>query len=155
MARPRKRLEAQTGHRTKEEKREREKQEELTKVSRNLKAPKWLNEEAVKIFNETVKLLNSIQVLDDLDVPLLSAYSDCYARLQKTASTLDIEGYKVIKESKNGSVEIVNPTVKVYIDLQKTLRDLSVKLGINSIDRTKLVQVDVKADEEDVFSKFL
>ncbi|CAM3411938.1 phage terminase small subunit P27 family [Pseudostreptobacillus hongkongensis] len=155
MARPRKPLELQKRNNTKAEIEERKFQEENSKVSRNLKAPNWLNKNSKKIFEETVKLINSIEVLDDLDVSILSMYSDAYSRVQELTKLVDTEGYTVIKETKAGNMVIANPNLKTLKDMQKTVLDCAVKLGLNSIDRTKLIKYNPPKEELDEFSEFL
>lgn len=153
--RPRKPLEMQTRKGTKAEKEERKFQEEHSKVERTFKVPEWLNDRARKKYFEIIELINTIGVLDDLDVPLLAIYCDSYARIEELAELIDKEGYTVIKESKAGIQSIANPNLKTLKDMQKTVLDCAVKLGLNSIDRTKLIKVVPKQEEVDEFKDLL
>lgn len=155
MARPRKPIALQTRNNTKLEIEERKFQEENSKVSRNLKPPNWLNEKAKVIFNDVVSLLNTIEVLDDLDVSILSMYSDAYYRVQVLTKLIDKEGYTIVKESKTGNQIIANPNLKTLKDMQKTVLDCAVKLGLNSIDRSKLISYKPNTEEIDEFKDLL
>lgn len=155
MARPRKALALQTKNLTKAEIEERTYQEEHSKVNREFKLPTWLNKKAREIFKETVEMLNTIDVLDDLDVSLLAIYSDAYARVQEVTQLIDKEGYTIIKETKGSTVAVANPNLKTLKEQQKTVLDTAVKLGLTSIDRTKLVKYNPKEVEKDEFADFI
>lgn len=155
MARPRKALSLQKRNNTKEEINERKFQEEKSKVSRKLEAPDWLNVGAKKVFLEVVELINIVEVLDDLDVSLLAIYSDSYNRVKELTTLIDFEGYTIIKETKAGVVRVANPNLKSLKDMQKTVLDCAVKLGLNSIDRTKLVTYNPTEDDNDEFKEFM
>lgn len=151
MARPRKSLENQLGHRTKEEKEIRKFQEEESRVGRNLEPPKWLNKNARDIFNLLVVELNEKELLDNLDIPLLAIYSDSYARVQELTKKIDVEGY--IVEREKGIAK--NPNLDTLKIMQKTVLDYAVRLGLNSIDRTKLINYKPKNEEVDPFEPLL
>lgn len=155
MPRKRKSLEQQKRHNTKQEIYERQYQEEKSKVSRVLKTPSWLNTEAVAVFEKIVELLNSIEVLDDLDVSLLAVYCDAYARVQKLSKIIDMQGYTVEKVSGSNITIVPNPNIKTLNDMQKTMIQSATKLGLLSIDRTKLIVNIPKKEEEDPFNDFI
>lgn len=155
MARPRKALSAQTSHLTKEEKMLREHQEKESRVGRNLVPPKWLNNKAVEIFNSIVDEIDGKELLDNLDIPLLAIYSDSYARLQELTSIIDIEGYTFLKVTNQGTVVVKNPNVDTLKLLQKTVLDYAVRIGLNSIDRTKLITSKPPTEELDPFENYI
>lgn len=155
MARPRKRLEDQKRNNTKKEIEERQFQEENSKVIRTLETPPWLNERAKEFFLKTKFLLDEIEVLDDLDIPVLATYCDTYIRIQDLTKELDEQGYILYKKTKETIIPIPNPNVAILKNLHKSLLDCASKLGLNSIDRTKLIQFLPKDKEDDPFEKFI
>ena len=155
MGRPRKALSEQKGNRTKAEIADRKYQEEESKVNHNLVLPNWLNEKARDIFENIVVELNEKKLLDNLDIPLLAIYSDSYARLQELTNIIDSHGYTINKMTKLGVVVVKNPNVDTLKLLQKTVLDYAVRLGLNSIDRTKLITNKPPEEEEDPFEAYI
>ena len=90
-----------------------------------------------------------------MDIPLLAIYSDSYARLQELTNIIDSHGYTINKMTKLGVVVVKNPNVDTLKLLQKTVLDYAVRLGLNSIDRTKLITNKPPEEEEDPFEAYI
>ncbi|WP_197034421.1 phage terminase small subunit P27 family [Streptobacillus canis] len=118
--------------------------------------PGWLNEKSKVIFYDIVSELDEKELLDNLDLPLLSIYCDAYARVQELTNLIDKEGYIIFRMNDKGSVTTSkNPNVDILKLMQKTVLDYAVRLGLNSIDRTKLITTKPKDEEVDPFETFI
>ncbi len=54
-----------------------------------LKAPAWLSEDALKIFDTTKRRLRDFSILESSDADLLALYSDALSRYQEAVKSLD------------------------------------------------------------------
>jgi len=62
---------------------------ELKRIKRpQLRCPKWLDQDARKIFEETKKRLKGLQLLDNADVEMLGIYCDAVAKYRAASQML-------------------------------------------------------------------
>lgn len=155
MAKARKPLEQNKKHFTKKEIEERRYQEDNSKITREMKAPNWLDKRAVKVFNEVVHHLDKIKILDDLDVHNLAIYSDTYIRIIDIVNDIQKNGMIITTEDTKGNLKTTkNPAVDIHKTLTKTLIDYSKILGLPSIERPKLIVFDPTKEMKDPFEEF-
>jgi len=85
-------------HLTKAERASRETAEkELERATRvSIHAPKWLSEEARKVFEATKRRVKGLKLLDNMDADLLALYSDAVVKYQKEEEIRDKQAWSRI-----------------------------------------------------------
>ena len=149
--RTRKIMDISTGKIGKQERLNRKIQEEKLKLDRDALeegAPEWLRPEAAAEYNRVVFEAKKINLYDNLDLPILAIYADCYARYVEAAQYLQKHG-SIISV---GDKDFVSPYVTIADKLQTQILKCSTKLGLAVTDRLKLV---VPTKEEKSVNKFL
>jgi len=150
MARPRKVVSMQTGHRTAKEKATREKGEKRIKAKADaLSPPDWLSEVAALEFTRVVSEAAQVGMLDNLDLSVLAVYADNYGQYVAAASYLNEHG-QVVK-TQNG-YKTPSPWLKVKDSAAKNIFSCSTKLGLAVTDRLKLI---TPVKEEKTVNKFI
>lgn len=136
MGTPRKSVNLQKKHLTKNERLKRELAEAQHKLGREqLSPPDWLDEEAKEEFRRVVSETASIDILDNGDKAVLAIYADNYSRYGKAA----IEGDSKARES-----------------AAKLIIQCSARLGLTATDRLRLVVPKPEPDRhENKYLKFL
>lgn len=154
--RPKKVVDISTGKIGKDEKEKRKMQEEKLKLSREqLKAPSFLNALGKKEFKRIVEEAGRINLLDNLDLGILSVYCNAYSSYVETTEKIEEEGYTIIKETRYDSSPVVNPLVTVQEKYVKQIMQCSAKLGLATTDRLKLIVPIEEKDETNKYLKFL
>lgn len=149
--RTRKIVDISTGKIGKKEKLNRQIQEEKLKLDRaelESGAPKWLRPAAAEEYNRVVAEAKKINLYDNLDLPILAMYAECYARFIEASEYLQEHGSTIIL----GDKEAVSPYVTIADKLTTQLLKMSTKLGLAVTDRLKLI---VPTKEEKSVNKFL
>lgn len=137
MARPRKVISMQTGHRTNNEKAVRQSGEKHIKAKKDaLSAPNWLSDVAALEFERVVHEAEQIDMLDNLDLSVLAVYADNYSQYVAAATYLNIHG--AVMKTQNG-YETPSPWLKVKDQAAKNIFSCSTKLGLAVTDRLKLI----------------
>ena len=144
MARPKKLLDNQTKHLTKEEIEQKKAEENLIKIdAKNIQAPSWLKGKVARNeFNRLAKLLLEIEVVNELDITSLAVYCENYERLIKVTKELETEELVI-----NGRI---NPKMKLKLQLQDELRKLGNELGINLSSRLKFASIKVQEEKDEL-----
>ena len=144
MARPKKLLDNQTKHLTKEEIEQKKAEENLIKIdAKDIQAPSWLKGKVAKAeFNRLAKLLLEIEVVNELDITSLAVYCENYERLIKVTKELETEELVI-----NGRIK---PKMKLKLQLQDELRKLGNELGINLSSRLKFASVKVQEEKDEL-----
>ena len=142
MARPKKLLDNQTKHLTKEEIEQKKAEENLIKIdAKNIQPPSWLKGKIARAeFNRLAKLLLEIEVVNELDITSLAVYCENYERLIKVTKELETEELII-----NGRI---NPKMKLKLQLQDELRKLGNELGINLSARLKFASVKIEEEKD-------
>ena len=144
MARPKKLLDNQTKHLTKEEIEQKKAEENLIKLdAKNIVVPSWLKGKIAKAeFKRLAKLLLEIEVVNELDITSLAVYCENYERLIQVTKELETEELII-----NGRI---NPKMKLKLQLQDELRKLGNELGINLSARLKFASVKVQEEKDEL-----
>lgn len=152
MARPRKTTSTTKKHLTKNEVKERLNIEKKLKLERDdLKVPGWLQDDLIA-HNEFVRVVNEagkIDLLDNLDLSILSIYCKAYSSYVELTLHIDDHGYTGIGE--NG-FEKISPYVTAQHKYVEQIFKCSSKLGLATTDRLKLI---VPGSEEKSVNKYL
>ena len=148
MARPKKLLDNQTKHLTKEEIQKREYEENLIRIDdKNIKAPNWLKDRVAKQeFKRLVALLEKIDIICELDITTLALYCETYAKLVNLIKELEQEELVVNNKP--------NPKVKMQLQLSEELRKLGNELGISLSSRLKFATSKAEKERDEVKDEF-
>ena len=149
--RNRKIIELATGKISKQEKLNRAVQEEKIKLDRKaleLGAPDWLNDMAKEEYNRVVTEAKKINLYDNLDLPILAIYADCYARYVETSQAL--QKFGSVQKVRNRT--FTSPYIAIADKLATQILKCSTKLGLAVSDRLRLI---VPTREEKSVNKFL
>ena len=148
MARPKKLLDNQTKHLTKEEIQKREYEENLIKIDdKNIKAPNWLKDRVAKNeFKRLVGLLEKIDIICELDITTLGLYCQTYAKLVEIVKELEQE--ELVIDGKP------NPKMKMQLQLSEELRKLGNELGITLNSRLKFATSKAEKERDEIKDEF-
>lgn len=151
MPKPRKTTETTVKHLTKDEIKERSRIEKKLKIDREgLQVPGWLQDDLIA-YNEFVRVVNEvnkIDILDNLDLSILSMYCKAYSSYIDCTTMIGKTGYTI--NTKGGKV--VSPYVTAQNKYAEQILKCSSKLGLATTDRLKLV---VPNAEETPVNKYL
>lgn len=157
MGRPRKIVDMQSAHNTKEEKQKRKQEERYITTGRNQlrTPPKWLeNEVARKEWRRIVKELNQIEIVGNLDYANLAGYCNAYANYIKVTESLKDQEYCIKRETKTGTITVKNP----LIDIQKTyaseMRRFASLCGLTIDSRLKAAVNKRDRKEDEITGEF-
>lgn len=110
-----------------------------------LTAPDWLkgDEVACNEFTRVCENFAKIGLLDNLDLAILAGYCNAYSHFVLMVQDIQKNGDIIVKADRYGNTAAANnPAVKLAdIYYQQMLR-ASQKLGLASVDRLKLVDLD-------------
>ena len=153
--RPPKPLEMQSKHLTKDEIAARKKAEEQMKGEdgKVYEVPSDLPEPVKVIYKTLVEDLRKINILNDLDVELLSTTSHAIYEMRKARDILAREGSVIITYDSDGNVSkaMKHPAVQVVKDFQAIFNQGCVHLGLSPSSRSKLaiMNIDVKGNDDE------
>lgn len=152
MGRARKTAATSTGKVGKKNKNNRAEQEKKLKLDREgLVVPGWLQDDLMA-HNEFVRVVNEagkIDILDNLDLAILSIYCKAYSSYIEITQHIDKNGYTGI--GKDG-FEKISPYVTAQNKYVDQIFRCSTKLGLATTDRLKLI---VPVDDVSQVNKFL
>lgn len=145
LARPRKNTGALQGEYTKEEMQKRlELENRLQGKSDRLSAPDFIKDDIVALgkFNQLVEDLSSCDLLTNVDVDLLVAYSECWSKYVKSTKILSVQDLVEEQEIKQGVIsKIANPYLKIQQSYLDRLVKLSSLFGLSPADRSKIAHL--------------
>lgn len=155
MARPRKTLETTKKHLTKAEKELRAASEAAYKVGREqLMAFEQLEGLSSEAREEYERIATIATWLDDLDRNDLVSYCVAWDRARRIAASPDAKRELLASTRVDGSKKLLrNPLWLSYRECTAEMRSISLKLGLSTIDRLKLVAP--KAEDSKPENKFL
>lgn len=138
MGRPRKIVALNRKHFTKEELAARENAEREHRVGRDeLQAPEHLSTRAKEEF---ARIVRQAFWLDDLDRDALSIYCFCLDKALSIMEEYDAAPEVLEMKSGDGKSKLVtNPLRRALREYSAEMRSISLKLGLTSIDRLRLV----------------
>lgn len=148
MARTPKPVTMQSSHLTKEEIEDRLEQEEKLKGNSDkvYSAPRGMKKEVKAIYEFIVNELRHADILNNLDIELISTTAYSIYRMKDARKHLDAEG-SVITDL-NGKM-FKSPYVQVEKDYQAIFHTGCLQLGLSPSSRAKLALMAVQSEEED------
>ena len=157
MARPRKIVDMQSSHLTKEQK-QRKKQEEQTVVVGNEdqeKPPTWLKGTVAKNeWKRIVKELKKIEIVGNLDYVNLACYCNAYANYVETTKQLKDQPYCVERETRTGTIVVKNPLISIQTNYAAEMRKFASLCGMTIDSRLKAAVHKVDKSEDNLERKF-
>lgn len=151
MGRPRKIVDMQSAHNTRNEKMKRQQEERYVTTGRNqLKTPpKWLSDDAArKEWRRIIKELNQIDIVGNLDYANLAGYCNAYANYIKVTEKLEGQEYCIKRETRNGTITVKNPLVDIQKTYASEMRKFASLCGL-TIDSRLKAAVDKRDRKED------
>jgi P27 family predicted phage terminase small subunit len=150
MPTPPKTLENMKKHLTKAERAARQAAEgEVTRKNRpQLRCPKWLDDDARKIFEETKKRLRGLEMLDSADTDMLGIYSDAVAKYRDASqrlSSTDEDGVLQTTEEDRKDCQAWSRIVAGYAE----------KLGLTPTARARLAKRKAEKQAPDELEELL
>lgn len=150
MPTPPKTLENMKKHLTNAERAARQAAEgEVTRKNRSqLRCPKWLDEDARGIFQETKKRLKGLELLDSADAEMLGMYSDAVAKYReasKRLSRVDNDGVLLTTEDDRKDCQAWSRIVAGYAE----------KLGLTPTARARLAKRKAEQPAVDELTQLL
>ncbi len=147
-------------HLTKDEIEDRKaKEEKLSKLaSDKIKPPTWLSPRAKKIFKDTVKELEAIQLLVNIDTYNLSILADAMDKYIKC--TIDLHNAEYVEtfiNNKGGESKLRNPLITVQLDYGNLVRKVSNDFGLTPSARLKIIDdntPELSDEDKDVADEF-
>ena len=148
---------AQTGHRTKEEQAARQDAEDQTIPQReqlSLVPPALMRSDgkAKKYWEQTLKRMEGVQILDDLDSDILGVYCVMLSRYDRTLAEIRSARSALTKATKAAKVEEVEDALATISTMEKQLQKLestilqyAEKLGLTPSGRVRLAQKRAEA----------
>lgn len=135
------------------------KEEKLSKLaSDKIRPPTWLSPRAKKIFKDTVKELESIQLLANIDTYNLSILADSMDKYIKCTIDLHNADYvETYTNNKGGESKQKNPLITVQIDYGNLVRKISNDFGLTPSARLKIIDdntPEISEEERDIEDEF-
>ena len=157
MARPRKIVDMQSSHLTKDQK-QRKKQEEQTVVVGNEdleKPPTWLKGTVSKNeWKRIVKELKKIEIVGNLDYVNLACYCNAYANYIDVSEKLKEQDYCIERETRTGTIIVKNPLVTIQKEYANEMRKFAALCGLTIDSRLKAAVTKRNKTEENVTEMF-
>ncbi|OGO26436.1 MAG: hypothetical protein A2136_05535 [Chloroflexi bacterium RBG_16_54_11] len=98
-----------------------------------LRCPKWLDEDARKIFEETKKRLRGLELLDNADVEMLGIYCDAVAKYREASERLT-------RVDKDGLIVGTDDDIKACQSWARLVASYAEKLGLTPTARARLAK---------------
>lgn len=154
--RPKKTMAVSTGKISKEDRAKREKQEAQLKLERDgLKPPSNLTLRAQAEFMRVVGECEKLDILDNLDLSVLSIYAFAWDQYLTCAEMIQKEGPVEVKVTNNGESRSVSSFVNAQEKFAKQIMQCSTKLGLATTDRLKLIVPTEAETTENRFLKYV
>jgi P27 family predicted phage terminase small subunit len=113
-----------------------------------LRCPKWLDEDARQIFEETKKRLKGLELLDSADAEMLGIYSDAVAKYREASrrlSRVDGDGVLLATEDDRKDCQAWSRIVAGYAE----------KLGLTPTARARLAKRKAESAPPDELTQLL
>lgn len=150
--RPRKVVDIQSSKMGKKEKINRKIQEEKIKIDRaGLEPPSFLPAKGKKEFKRIVEEAGKIDLLDNLDLSILTIYCNSYCNYIEISQQMK----KQEPHMRFASAGRINPLINAQEKYAKQIMQCSAKLGLATTDRLKLIVPTENEKESNPYLKFL
>lgn len=158
MGRPRKILNTQQGHLTKEQIAEKQLQEQIIQAGTDQleKPPKWLRDNvAKKEWKRLVEQFKTLSVISNLDLNNLGAYCNAYSSYLEATKELKEQTLTVSYTNKGGATNLIeNPLIKIQMKYSDEMRKYSSLLGLSIDSRLKLATIKLTETKKDIAEEF-
>jgi len=149
-------------HLTKDEIEDRKsKEEKLSKLaSDKIRPPTWLSPRAKKIFKDTVKELEAIQLLVNIDTYNLAILADSISMDKYIECTIKLHNADYVEtfiNNKGGESKQRNPLITVQLDYGNLVRKVSNDFGLTPSARLKIIDdntPEISEEERDIENEF-
>ena len=119
-----------------------------------IRAPDWLDTEAIKLFRYIVKEYDAAEMLTNLDVNALATYCDLHSRRLQLLEDVRTHGTSLVNQNARGdTITTVNPALTSLNTTIKLLQSYEGRFGFTIFDRTKIALKDEKPEEADAFKR--
>jgi len=152
MARPKTPNEIKKQQGTFQQCREPKKQMTPAKFEGIPKPPKQLIKEGMDLWNAAVQELQNLDMLYDVDLPMLVSYCNEMGTYFKMQDIINKKGEIYMQETSSGLVPKTRPEVYIAKNSLKIAITIASKFGFTPADRTKIEAPQKPAEDE--FSKF-
>ena len=114
--------------------------------------PRWLSDEARKIWRRLVPLLVPSGVLTVVDGGALARYCDTWVRWHKAAAALDKYGDVLVRRDESGAIRSVEalPYVAIYRNLSDMLSRYESQFGLTPAARARLAVEKSEQTQDDI-----
>lgn len=158
MARPKKMLNTQEGHLTKQQQEEKKIQEEIIKIGIEQlnKPPTWLRDNvAKKEWRRLVEQFKLLGVISNLDLNNLGAYCNAYSSYLETTKLLKGQPLTIEYTNKGGATNIIeNPLIKIQLKYSDEMKRYSSLLGLTIDSRLKMATIKLTETKKDIVKDF-
>jgi len=158
MARPKKMLNMQEGHLTKEQQTEKELQEDIIKTGTEQleKTPMWLRDNiAKKEWKRLVEQFKTIGIISNLDLNNLGAYCNAYSFYLESTKLLKGQPLTIEYTNKGGSTNTIeNPLIKIQIKYSDEMKRFSSLLGLTIDSRLKMASIKLEKSKDRISDEF-
>lgn len=152
MARPRKALDAQTGHLTKQTQETRRYEESLVTTGKDelAKIPSalLLDNVAKKEYKRTLENLKKIELIGNLDRSALISYANSYSLYMRACEELRLQGFELSEKGK------VNPVITVMNQAKREMESAAKALGMSASARLQAASNRAKDEAESIKEVF-
>ena len=158
MGRPKKTLEMQEGHLTKQQRLDKELQEDLLESATDQleKPPTWLRDNiAKKEWKRLVEQFKAIGIISNLDLNNLGAYCNAYSSYLESTKELKGQSMTIEYTNKGGSTNLIeNPLIKIQIKYSDEMKKYSSLLGLTIDSRLKMATIKLNETKKDITDEF-
>jgi len=126
-------------------------------TNEQLTPPEWMKADpvAVEEFGRVVDNFKEIGLLDNLDLTILAGYCNAYSHYIKCVEDTQKNGDVLIAHGKNGDTAYKNPAVMAADVYFKQMCSASLKMGLSSVDRLKLADLEKAKAKRNKFAALL
>jgi P27 family predicted phage terminase small subunit len=143
------------GNMSRADRQKRQQEEEALKLGREkLVPPDWLSPAAAAEFVRVVDEAGKLGLWDNLDVDCVAVYATAYVGYKEATAALAREGAVIERETREGTMRVINPAFKMQVAYVKQIMTCSTKLGLCLTDRLKVAQPKKKEEKVNKFMKF-
>lgn len=158
MARPKKLVDAQTGHLTKEQIAEKKDQEEALEQLTPLDVddvPKWLDTRGKKEWKRIAPLMQELPI-SELDRQMLAMYCNYVSIYEQCAKALKKEGLTIVEMgSKGQAITKQNVHFQTMLQTSKEIKNIASTMGLTLDSRLRILVPERESANADPFADLL
>lgn len=158
MGRPKRMLNAQSGHLTKKQQEEKKLQEQIIKTGTDQleKPPTWLRDKVAKNeWERLVEQFKTLGIISNLDLNNLGAYCNAYSSYLEATKELKGQPLTIEYTNKADATNIIeNPLIKIQMKYSDEMRKYSSLLGLTIDSRLKMATIKLQETKKEVVDDF-